>query len=1499
MKRLLYSALAVLGLGGLIGLWLRLFGESDVTSLTSSVSWGLWVALYIYFIGLSAGSFLLSSLVYVFGMRRFERVGRLALLSALFSLAGSMIFIAIDLGKPFRFWHALAFPHFGSVMAVVVWLYLGYFALMAVELWFLTREDLARMATEGVGVRRLLGRVLSLRYRPPAGSVALEDHRRRTRGWVKVLAIVGVPVAVAVHGGVGAIFGVVGARPFWFGGMFPIVFLVSALASGAALMTFLTALFGDRSDPGHVGLLRRLGQTTALFVTIDLLLVTSEILTGLYGGETDTVQAWHAVMFGPYAFVFWVGQVGLAGVVSLTLIWLGVRRGSRALLGTASALTVLGVLAIRLNIVIPGLVVPELPGLDTAFQDPRLAYRYFPGAMEWLIAVGLTALGVLLFSLAVEYLPVGAGIGRRRRTPAGDRPAVAPSPEPTPEPTPEPVEPIPGPGLGLGRRDLLKGGALVGAAALLGGGGIAAARTLRSFPPYLSPEEPYALASPENVIYTTCLQCQVRCALKAKFQDGVLVKIDGSPYSPKHVLPNIPYDTAPDVAASIDGKLCPKGQAGVQTYADPYRLRTVLKRVGPRGSGRWQTIDFHRAVEEIVEGGDLFGEGPVEGLRAIRTLGDGEAAAAMAADVSLVQAGEMSVDDFAARHAGNVDALIDPEHPDLGPGNNQLVFLPGRINRTQVDFAKRFVTEGFGSVNVLPHTSICELSIFVCTQEMTRDFATGKGKKHFMPDFLNSEFVIFWGTGFAEANFGLTPMAELVTRAVTEGRLKVAVIDPRLSKSAGKAWRWIPVKPGGDAALALGMMRWILENERYDASYLANPNLEAAVADGETTTTDATHLVRTDTMTLLRATDLGMEIPPPPEPPAPVPGMPAPATPAPPTYFVVLTDDGPLRHDLATTARLEVDTSLSGIPVKSVFTLLRDRAMERTLEEYAELAGVSPEAIAELAEEFTSHGKRAAIDVYRGPAQHAGGFHALQAINSLNVLIGNQDWKGGLADGGGSWDDLSEKTPHPHVFALMNPLKQPAFGVKISREGARYESSTLYARDGYPATRPWYPLASEMFHDVLPAAGARYPYPVKALWLHMGTPAYSVPGGAEQIRVLRSREAIPLFIATDIVIGETSMYADYIFPDLTYLERWASPGDVLQPAVKSTPIRQPAAAPVTEIVTVGGQDMPISMEAVMLAVAERLDLPGFGADGFGPGLRLAHPDDYYLKVVANLAVGDAGDGSDAVPDADDAELAVFRAARRHLPPSVFDEDRWRQAAGPEAWRKVVYVLNRGGRFGGFDHAYSGDHMAHAFGGTWHLYLERVATTRDSITGRPFDGLPRYDPAAASDGTSLEDPGYPFQLITFKEAFATQSRTPGTYWSQTSLAPENFVLVSAADAARLGLAEGDRVRLVSRTLPDGRFDLGNGDRRAVEGSLRVLEGLRPGTIAVSHHFGHWAYGASDVEIDGQVVRGDPRRGKGVPVNALLRLDDHMRTGPVTDPIGGSVSFFDTRVDLVRA
>ena len=85
---------------------------------------------------------------------------------------------------------------------------------------------------------------------------------------------------------------------------------------------------------------------------------------------------------------------------------------------------------------------------------------------------------------------------------------------------------------------------------------------------------------------------------------------------------------------------------------------------------------------------------------------------------------------------------------------------------------------------------------------------------------------------------------------------------------------------------------------------------------------------------------------------------------------------------------------------------------------------------------------------------------------------------------------------------------------------------------------------------------------------------------------------------------------------------------------------------------------------------------------------------------------------------------------------------------------------------------------------------------------------------------------------------------------------------------------------------------------MEGRLKVLEGIRPGVVAISWYFGHWAYGSRDIVVDGQTVRGDPKRARGILPNPVMLEDKVVGGVCLTDPIGGSASFFDTPVKVTK-
>lgn len=398
--------LVILASAGLWAIGQRMAEGMKVTNLTSGIPWGIWVAFYIYSIGLSAGSFLMSTIVYVFGDERFEKMGRMALLSALFALVTGMIFIWMDLGHPWRFWKILSGWQASSVLAWESLFYVFYSLAICTELWLLMRCDLDRLARTHTGFMGRFYRFLSLGWRCPDHD-SLTDHgcRYTNMRWVRFVGMIGVPLAIGVHGGTGALFAVVMAKPYWFSGLFPIIFLVSALVSGCGLMLFLYAFWGRRDDDYPL-VLDGLKYYLTLFIVVDVLLFISDLLVNFYGNIPDHVEALRAIMFGDYWYVFWLGQIGLAWLLPILLCTLPQTSNRAGWLGTAGLSVVAGIVAVRLNLVIPAYIVPQLPGLEKAVIDPRLMYHYYPSITEWVSSIGLFALVTLGLMLSWRILPL-------------------------------------------------------------------------------------------------------------------------------------------------------------------------------------------------------------------------------------------------------------------------------------------------------------------------------------------------------------------------------------------------------------------------------------------------------------------------------------------------------------------------------------------------------------------------------------------------------------------------------------------------------------------------------------------------------------------------------------------------------------------------------------------------------------------------------------------------------------------------------------------------------------------------------------------------------------------------------------------------------------------------------------------------------------------------------------------------------------------------------------
>ncbi|MEK7711363.1 MAG: molybdopterin-dependent oxidoreductase [Planctomycetota bacterium] len=875
-----------------------------------------------------------------------------------------------------------------------------------------------------------------------------------------------------------------------------------------------------------------------------------------------------------------------------------------------------------------------------------------------------------------------------------------------------------------------------------------------------------------EIKYSVCQGCHGRCGMRCKVVDGVLVKIDGNPYNPCNMESHLAFETEPSAARLIPATMCAKGLAGMQSLYDPYRLKEPLKRVGPRGSGQWEVITWEQAFSEI--------------------------------GTKLAPYRDLQND-------------IDPNALELGKRVNQIMFSGGRNQQSR--FTDLFWKNIVGTANARhDHTSICEESHHTAHELLTGNGIEEKFKDHTKPDLANAEFVLWFGSDPCSANFPFVPIARKLINMLERGG-KLYVVDPRCNVAASKG-KWVPIRPGTDATLALAIGRYIIDNNLYNAAFLRRPHDGAANPGGELNVSDATLLVKIvdgHPLAFLRADEAGIPD-----------GLN--------TEFVVWSAGAGVKFNTVDSAELlPGQVTVNGVICKTAFELYVERVREQTIDEYAALCGVDVTTIQTIAQEFVASGRHGNVTMYRGPVQHTNGTYTGLTILSLNLLLGNFNWKGGLAFGGGGFKDKFDGAPFdPNTF----PGKVTEGGIPITRVGKSYESSTEFAASGYPARRPWFPIARHYnFQEIIPSIEDGYPYAIKALILYWNGLPYSTPGARDAWeRVVADESKIDLLVAIDIAMGVTAAWADYVLPDTTYFERWTAVTVAPTILTKLTGVRQPV---------VGATDSNMNYTGI-LPNAKTLEdiLIGIG-NAMGLSLPWTNAWDFWRQIITNIATDSTGPGLDA-------------------------------------------VLARGGRFANADTAYDGETLKNRFSTRLYFFSEKLAKTRDSITGAYFDGIGKYEPIADVAGNSIHqmDAAFPLIVVTYKYAWHTQMHTIRYPWL-VSIQPENFIEINSSDASARGIRTGDEVKLASVSAPNG-----------VIGRAKVTDTVCPGVVAVSHHFGHREMSSRPYQVNGVNADHDPTRGKGVQANEIMRLDPHLRNVTLQDKIGASASFSDTRVQVTK-
>ncbi|MEZ4593191.1 MAG: NrfD/PsrC family molybdoenzyme membrane anchor subunit [Chloroflexota bacterium] len=354
-----------------------------VTNLTDLVPWGLWIGIDLSAIALSAGAFTLSAAVYLFGWKQLQPLARTAVFVGFLGYSMAMLCLLMDIGRPDRFWHAIAFWNIHSPLWEVTMCVMFYFTVLLLE------------------VLPIVGEASWFKARWPKLSHRLHGIHK----YAPVLAIFGLGFSLLHQSSLGATYGVLKARPIWYKPSLAVLFIVSAAIGGLAMTVLaskLAALFSEKANVRD-DILDKVSKVIGWMLFGYLYLRFWDTLGMEYTLEPGRTEGLHILTTGALAFNFWIGELLLGILVpAVILVTTKLRRDPRLHL-LALVLTVGGLVAYRWDTNIVGQMV-AFSYLPTQLEPLYTAYK--PALVEILVGLGVIAYGLLAFTLGVRYLNV-------------------------------------------------------------------------------------------------------------------------------------------------------------------------------------------------------------------------------------------------------------------------------------------------------------------------------------------------------------------------------------------------------------------------------------------------------------------------------------------------------------------------------------------------------------------------------------------------------------------------------------------------------------------------------------------------------------------------------------------------------------------------------------------------------------------------------------------------------------------------------------------------------------------------------------------------------------------------------------------------------------------------------------------------------------------------------------------------------------------------------------
>ena len=363
--------LAAFAAAGLGATWYMEHNGHWVTGMSNQVVWGTPHVFAVFLIVAASGALNVASIASVFGRTMYKPLARLSVLLALALLAGGLMVLVLDLGRPDRLIVAMTKYNFKSIFAWNIYLYTGFFVVVGVYMWMMLERRMNR-------------------YTRIAGTIAFI--------W-----------RLALTTGTGSIFGFLVARQAYDAAIMAPMFIIMSFSFGLAIFMLVLMVSCNASKrPLGDAIIAKLKNLLGVFVAAVLYFVIVQHLTNLYATEHHGVEAFILRDGGVFTALFWIGQIIIGGFAPLALLYHPTTGKDRSMIALAAGMVIVGGLAQIYVIIIGGQAFPLsiFPGFEvsSSFYDGVVA-SYSPSLPEIVLGLGGVATTFLIVAVALRALP--------------------------------------------------------------------------------------------------------------------------------------------------------------------------------------------------------------------------------------------------------------------------------------------------------------------------------------------------------------------------------------------------------------------------------------------------------------------------------------------------------------------------------------------------------------------------------------------------------------------------------------------------------------------------------------------------------------------------------------------------------------------------------------------------------------------------------------------------------------------------------------------------------------------------------------------------------------------------------------------------------------------------------------------------------------------------------------------------------------------------------------